>query len=162
MKKLVLFDCDQTLRTSIDADYISSVDSTFKKISQIEIKRMVDGKIFTLKEWVGEFILHLKKNWYAVWIISDNNYEAVSKALSAFNIIQLIDPQYIAVKSWKWYCPKHHMIAQMLWNEIDKYQISWFDDKHYEEEADMIGAKFYLINTETNYADYIKLFSPTA
>jgi magnesium-dependent phosphatase-1 len=159
MKKIFLFDCDQTIWASGDNDYISSVISPLVLVSKDSIKRTIDGKIFSLKLGVRKAFKHIYDAGYTLGIVSDNTKSMVIKALKLFKIDEYIDPNAVNVSLWKGYCPKQQMVLEILakpeFREIPRVNAYWFDDKDYYKEAQLIGVNFVRVGVETSFINMI-------
>ncbi len=145
--KIHFFDCDETIWTSNTKDYISRVPSSLSKIDEDTILREEDDLVFTLKPWIRNLRISLKKQDISIGIVSDNLKEPVLKALELFELQDYIDSRYINIKLWDGYCPKHLMIQELISKYEHTYsEVFWRDDKDYSEEAKIISAKFNKIS----------------
>lgn len=146
MGKLFLFDCDQTLWSSRDNDYISSVISPLKLKSADSIVRVVDGKIFKLRSGVAKTFRLINNSDNSAGIVSDNQKDIVITALTLFDILKFIKAGAVNVRLWKGYCPKEKMILEILnkkeFRMVKHKNVYWFDDKNYQAEAKGIGINF--------------------
>lgn len=160
MENLLLFDCDQTIWTSGNQDYISSVVSPLVSMSKNSIVRAKDGNVFTLKTDISEVFKYLQKGGNIVGIVSDNKKDMVISALKLFDIYKYVNPEAIKVKIWKGYCPKHKMIEEILarddFKSFPHKNIYWFDDKEYSREAGLIGINFIRVNEHTDLKKIVK------
>lgn len=160
-QKLFLFDCDETLWRSVDADYISSKDSKFEKESTGTIIRIVDKKRFSLKKGVfNVFKLLENKKDCVVGIVSDNKKSMVIEALKLFDLWNSVNPKTVNIQIWDGYCPKQKMVCAILKkgavSGICRNNIYWIDDKDYTKEACSIGVNFRKVNTKTDLAELIQ------
>lgn len=161
-KKLVLFDCDETLWTSMDKDHISSAKSALKKLNSSTIVRLKDNKVFTLKKGVVKAFAHLSKNnnQIVLGIVSDNEPEEVISALRLFNLWKFINKEAFNVRLWKGYCPKHEMIVEILNKNHFKNLLPgdtyFIDDKDYSKEAKDIGVNFIQVTDDTDLYEILK------
>lgn len=160
-KKLFLFDCDETLWSSTDVDYISSISSGLVKQSDHVIKRAKDSKLFSLKKGTTESFKYLNEaNNAYIGIVSDNKSLYVKKALELFNLWSFVTPEAFCVKLFKGYCPKHQLVMKILnkakFKEINKNDIYWLDDRDYSKEAKSIEVNFIKVNKQTNLYTVIK------
>jgi magnesium-dependent phosphatase-1 len=161
MKKIIFFDCDQTIWFSKDADYISSLDSDLMAKSTSCIQRITDKKTFCLDKKIHQFIKLLsKQHEIVIGIISDNQPQITIEALKLFKIWSLVNKEAIAIKLWKGYCPKIEIIQQILKKDLFKdiliKDVYFFDDKDYAMEAEKIGINFYRVTKQTNFGEIIK------
>lgn len=160
MKKFFLFDSDQTIWTSDNHDYISSVVSPLILMSENSIARIVDGNVFFLKPEIREAFKLIKKSGSTTGIVSDNRKDMVINALKLFDIYKFLNLNAINVRLWKGYCPKHKMILEILdkpeFKNILSNNIYWFDDKNYSEEAAQIGVNFIRAYNDINLASAVK------
>ena len=154
MKKIFLFDCDQTIWTSSnDNDYLGSVFSPLVLTSENSITRAVDGKVFSLKPQIRKFFGSIYTSGNIAGVISDNRKDMVINALRLFGIYKFINPDAVNIKLWKGYCPKHKMVLEILrkpeFKSIPLSNTCWLDDKDYSEEANSIGVSFVRIGDAT-------------
>ena len=160
MNKIFLFDCDETIWRSLDADYISHVVSPLVKISKLVVERTKDGKMFNLKPEIMELFKNIRKKNYTIGIVSDNKKDMVISALTLFDICKLVDEEAINIRLWNGNCPKEVMVSEILNNpkfaKIHKNNVYWFDDKDYSEEASKIGVNFVKVNKNTNLTKIVK------
>jgi len=160
MKNLLLFDCDQTIWTSGNHDFIGSVVSPLVPVSKNSILRVKDGSIFTLKEGVPEVFDYLKKTGNIVGIISDNRKGMVTDALKLFNMYKFVNLSAVSVKLWKGYCPKHTMIQMILeknqFKSIPLKNVYWFDDKDYSQEAGLIKVNYVHVSKNTKISKIVE------
>ena len=157
--KIVFFDCDETLWTSADKDYISSINSSLKKIDEKTLIREKDGKEFVLNKSVRKALEELKNKNILIGIVSDNEKQMVLKALKIFEIYEYFDEDLINIKLWEGYCSKDEMILESL-SKLSKKILSkniyWFDDKDYSKEGKEIGINFVKVQPEMNFTKSIK------
>lgn len=160
MNKIFLFDCDETIWTSLDADYISHVSSSLTKISKVVLYRKKDGKLFNLKPEIPELFKAIRQKNHAIGIVSDNKKDMVISALILFDICKLVDTEAINIKLWDGHCPKELMVSEILnkpkFAKIPKNNVYWFDDKDYSEEAKKIEVNFVKVNGGTNLTKIVK------
>lgn len=160
IRKLILFDCDETLWTSTDRDYISSVRSPLKKLAANKVVRVKDKKVFTLKKGVLSTLvdLHKDNNQIALGIVSDNDPEEVISALKLFNVWSYINEKALNVKLWNGYCPKHEMILEIInkkeFSHLSHKNIYLIDDKDYSKEAAQIGINFIRVDQDSDLSQY--------
>lgn len=146
-KKILFFDCDETLWSSQGKDYISSVQSKIKKIDNNTVLRVQDGKVFSLKNGILDILIYLKKQGNViVGVVSDNEEKQTLLALKMFGILKYIEKEAINIRLWPGYCPKHKMIQEVLqkpqFKNIRLKYMYWFDDQNYEKEAESIGIHY--------------------
>lgn len=145
-KRIILFDCDETLWNSLDRDYISSCKSVLIKAKKHTIVRLADGKRFTLKRETIQLFQSLAVKGFTIGIVSDNKPAMVRAALKLSGLLKYINKKAINIKLWDGYCPKHLMIQEILdkpeFHSIDLKLVYWVDDKDYAAEAKKIGVNF--------------------
>lgn len=160
MKKIFLFDCDQTIWISGNNDFISSVFSPLVLMASNSIFRVRDGNIFILKPNIGEIFRLIQNSGNVIGIVSDNRKDVVINALKLFDIYKFIDQNAINIRLWKGYCPKQEMVTQVLkkseFKVIDTASVYWFDDKDYSEEARSIGVNFVRVVDDINLIKTVK------
>lgn len=160
MKKIFLFDCDQTIWTSHNNDYISSVTSPLVLVSKNTAQRVVDGKKFILKPEINLLFRLIQGSGDIIGIVSDNSKDMVVCVLRLFDIYKFVNPKAVNVRLWSGYCPKHKMIVEILkkteFKEIPTKNVYWFDDKDYKSEAKLIGVNFIYVNDSTSLVDKTK------
>jgi len=160
MNKIFLFDCDQTIWTSGNHDYISSVVSSLVLVAPHIIRRVRDGNIFILKSNISELFTLMQKNRNTIGIVSDNRKNMVIDALKIFNIYKFFDQKAINIKFWKGYCKKQEMVTEILkkseFKMINPDDVYWFDDKNYERESGSIGINFIRVSENTNLLKVFK------
>lgn len=153
---MVLFDCDGTLWSSQEGEYISSVESSLKKVNGITIIRQKDNKTFTLKNGVLKAFGHLKKlnGHIIIGVVSDNRPKPLITALKLFKIWPFIHQNAFKVRLWRGYCPKHKMILEILnqkeFANVSHGEVFWIDDKDYAKKANKMGVNFILVNARTD------------
>lgn len=158
--KIIFFDCDETLWTSSDKDYISSHKSSLTKVNKNTLIREIDGKLFILKNDIFEALDYLKANKVLIGIVSDNERRVVIKALKLFKIYTYFDEKIINIKLWDGYCPKEKMILEVIsksvYKNVSMGDIYWFDDKDYSKEAERSGINFIKVQRRMNIMKEIK------
>lgn len=158
MKKLFLFDCDQTLWSSSEKDYISRVNSKLLVISPGVLMGVEDRNKFYLDSNVGKALRLISRSGNLSGIVSDNKKNVVIEALSLFGIYKFFEPKAINIKLWKGYCPKHNMVIEILKKiKISSENVYWFDDKDYGAEAATIGVNFIRVYPWVNLAKTVKV-----
>ena len=161
-KQLLLFDGDETLWTTPDKDYISSVASDFIPVSQGAIMRVADGKLFFLRPGVSAAFAYLHKlqGAVAVGIVSDNAAASVSTAVRLFGLADVIDKAASNVKLWTGYCPKHEMILEVMerpqFRSLSVQHTCLIDDKDYSAECASIGVSYMQVTLESDMATTVK------
>lgn len=164
MKKLlILFDCDGTLWIpEKKGDYVSSVMSKFKRVSDKKLIRVADNSIFKLSDGVKQCFQYLiRLNEKAVMgIVSDNKFDTVKEVMMLFDIYKFIDKDAFNVKLWKGYCPKDQMVFEILQKPIFKNipckNVYLLDDKDYKQECKSIGVNFIRVYSGANLYKLVK------
>lgn len=156
-RKLIFFDCDETLWTSEGKDYISSVDSTLEKDGKLTIFRVTDKKRFILRPDVKDTFTILLNSLVHVHlgIISDNKPGPVLQALTLFGLYSFLHPQAINVRLWTGPCPKEIMIeeilAQAVFKDIKRSEVYLVDDKDYSGAMSNQGMNFIKIDDNDSF-----------
>lgn len=158
--KIVFFDCDQTIWTSPDKDYISSVNSSLKKLNENILVREEDGKRFALNKSILRTLEYLKMKKIMIGIVSDNEKAMVLKALKLFGISRYFNKKIVNIKLWDGYCPKDKMIIESLskspYRNNPLSSVYWLDDKDYSREAKDAGINFVQVRSEMDFTEVIK------
>lgn len=160
MKKILFFDCDQTIWTSSNNDYISSIVSPLVPVSKDVILRTADGNIFNLKPEIRKIFKNIRSKGNIIGIVSDNKKDMVINALKLFDVYKLIKKEAVYIKLWKGHCPKEEMIKKITskpeFEGIIPSNVYWFDDKDYSEEAGLIGVNFIQVDGVTDMEKIVK------
>jgi magnesium-dependent phosphatase-1 len=158
-QKLFLFDCDETLWTSIGRDYVSSHNSRFSRVDKDSVVRG-DGVQFMLRSGVREAFSVINSREHIIGVVSDNLPEPVFEVLELLELDVHVSQDATLVTLWEGYCPKDAMVTDILGNLARKgvtpNETYWFDDKDYTDKAANIGVNFTLI---TDNADILALTS---
>lgn len=144
--KMMLFDCDGTLWRTDDDDYISSLSSSFEKVSPESIMRKKDNKVFYLNQTLMKRIEFLFHNGITLGVVSDNLPGPVMTALKLFGLLKFFDAEAINIRLWKGHCWKGEMILEILGKDkfrgLSPGEITLVDDKDYKDELAEMGVKF--------------------
>jgi predicted phosphatase len=155
LRKLILFDCDETLWSSANANYIGSIISPLHVLEPGVIERVKDEAKFILKVGVAEtFGLLARHSEIAVGIVSDNPRKPVVDALQLLGLWSVIDQRAVNVKLWQGYCPKQLIVQEIMMQpafaHIPPNHIYMLDDKDYSKEMEEIGITFVQVSRATN------------
>ena len=165
MRRIIFFDCDETLWTSPTRDYISSINSDFELIGKNQVLRKKDGLVFTLRPGIRRLFAKLKSEEITIGIVSDNRRRPVINILELFGLVTSINFKAVYIKLWKGYCPKHKMIQKVLkrsiFKNISRRDVLWVDDKDYTREAKKIGVNFINVGRADNFYNNYKFYMET-
>lgn len=154
MKKIILFDGDNTLWFAENNDYVSSVKSELKLVGDKLVERVEDHKLFVLRNHVREVVELLAENNIVIGVVSDNLINPVKRLLELYGVWQSVDKAAVNVRLWKGYCPKHLMVQEIMskkeFIKVRPDEIVWIDDKDYAKKASLIGVCFHLIKKDEN------------
>jgi magnesium-dependent phosphatase-1 len=152
MNRLVLFDCDETLWTSPNQDYISRVTSPLA-LRGLAIIRVADDQMFTLRPGIKQLLRKLHTGGWVIGIVSDNQPNMVLEALTLLGLSPYIEPQAVHIKLWDGPCPKQLMVKEILdrpsFAHLIASDVWWIDDKDYVAAALDIGVNFVQVNSAT-------------
>lgn len=158
MKKLVLFDCDETLWHSENKDYISSLPGPFSLQGPNTLVRNDDQKVFQLGPRVREAFRILYAQC-SIGIVSDNKPQSVLEALRLFGLTEFINKQAQNIRLWDGYCPKDEMVKEILARELfthlEPRDVYWFDDKDYSAVAGVLSVNFCLVESTEDTVDQL-------
>jgi len=164
MKKLlILFDCDGVLWTpEKKGDYVSSVVSKFRRVSNKKLIREADNSIFKLSDGVKQCFQHLIRlnEKVVVGIVSDNKFDTAKEVMMLFDLYKFVHKDAFNVKLWKGYCPKDRMVLEILEKPVFKnmpYEnVYLLDDKDYGKECRSIGVNFIQVCPDANLYKLVK------
>lgn len=159
MAKIILLDCDETIWSNADGDYISSLDSDFSLYEGLPhvVVRLNDGAKFVLLPELRATISLTKTKGYRIGIVSDNKYHPVEKALKLTGIWSLLDKSLINIKLWKGHCFKETMVDELINKyNLNRSEVLWLDDKDFQIAADSIDVQFVRVKELADTLHYLK------
>lgn len=146
IKKVVIFDADNTLWRTEGGDYVSRVDSEFISLDSSTVLRVEDDSKYYLNEGIYEFLAYNFNSSMRIGLVSDNHWKDVEEVCKLFGIWRYFDKDLMRVELYDGYCPKAKLIGEMLGlEEISIIKAVWLDDRDYSLEAKEEGIEFFQI-----------------